>query len=109
MQMSAVTRVPSGRVRDTLLVRDHLIAVSDARRGSVSHSAGPDLVGAAAAQVRVFYTAPTLIRSLMQSGDDWVKAHDRSSLRVLGTVGEPIGEHAWNWFGAPYHCRQGQR
>ena len=51
-------------------------------------------------QVRVFYTAPTLIRSLMQSGDDWVKAHDRSSLRVLGTVGEPIGEHAWNWFGA---------
>ena len=51
-------------------------------------------------QVRVFYTAPTLIRSLMQSGDDWVKAHDRGSLRVLGTVGEPIGEHAWNWFGA---------
>ena len=49
----------------------------------------------------MFYTAPTLIRSLMQSGDDWVKAHDRGSLRVLGTVGEPIGEHAWNWFGAP--------
>ena len=48
----------------------------------------------------MFYTAPTLIRSLMQSGDGWVKAHDRGSLRVLGTVGEPIGEHAWNWFGA---------
>ena len=53
------------------------------------------------AQVRQFYTAPTLIRSLMQSGDDWVTRHDRGSLRVLGTVGEPIGEHAWNWFGAP--------
>ncbi len=54
--------------------------------------------------MRVFYTAPTLIRSLMQSGDDWVKAHDRGSLRVLGTVGEPIGEHAWNWFGARTFC-----
>ena len=52
----------------------------------------------------MFYTAPTLIRSLMQSGDDWVKAHDRGSLRVLGTVGEPIGEHAWNWFGARSLC-----
>ena len=61
-------------------------------------------VTAATTQVRVFYTAPTLIRSLMQSGDDWVKAHDRGSLRVLGTVGEPIGEHAWNWFGARQHA-----
>ena len=43
------------------------------------------------AQVRVFYTAPTLIRALMQHGDEPVKRHDRSSLRVLGTVGEPIG------------------
>lgn len=42
-------------------------------------------------QVRVFYTAPTLIRALMQHGDEPVKRHDRSSLRVLGTVGEPIG------------------
>jgi len=41
--------------------------------------------------VRVFYTAPTLIRALMQHGDEPVKRHDRSSLRVLGTVGEPIG------------------
>ena len=48
----------------------------------------------------MFYTAPTLLRSLMQTGDQWVTARDRSSLRVLGTVGEPIGEHAWNWFGA---------
>ena len=53
-----------------------------------------------APQVRQFYTAPTLLRSLMQTGDKWVQQHDRSSLRVLGTVGEPIGEHAWNWFGA---------
>lgn len=44
-----------------------------------------------ASQVRVFYTAPTLIRSLMQHGDEPVKRHDLSSLRVLGTVGEPIG------------------
>lgn len=51
-------------------------------------------------QVRVFYTAPTLLRSLMQAGDEWVTKHDRSSLRVLGTVGEPIGQNAWNWFGA---------
>ena len=42
-------------------------------------------------QVRVFYTAPTLIRALMQHGDEPVKRHDRSSLRVLATVGEPIG------------------
>lgn len=42
-------------------------------------------------QVRVFYTAPTLIRSLMLHGDEPVKRHDLSSLRVLGTVGEPIG------------------
>lgn len=42
-------------------------------------------------QVRVFYTAPTLIRALMQFGDKPVLRHDRSSLRVLGTVGEPIG------------------
>lgn len=46
----------------------------------------------------MFYTAPTLLRSLMQFGDKWVTAHDRSSLRILGTVGEPINPHAWNWF-----------
>ena len=51
--------------------------------------------------MRQFYTAPTLLRSLMQAGDQWVKQHDRGSLRVLGTLGEPIGEHAWNWLGAP--------
>jgi hypothetical protein len=49
-------------------------------------------------QVRVLYTAPTLIRSLMQFGDHWVTEHDRSSLRILGTVGEPINPHAWEWY-----------
>jgi len=49
-------------------------------------------------QVRVLYTAPTLIRSLMQHGDHFVTQHDRSSLRILGSVGEPINPHAWEWF-----------
>jgi hypothetical protein len=49
-------------------------------------------------QVRQFFTAPTLIRSLMQFGDSWVTAHDRSSLRLLGTAGEPINPHAWRWY-----------
>ncbi len=55
-------------------------------------------VCATVAQVKQFYTAPTLIRSLMRFGDDWVKKHDRSSLRVLGTVGEPINPEAWKWY-----------
>lgn len=53
---------------------------------------------AVAAQVRVLYTAPTLIRSLMQHGDHFVTQHDRSSLKILGSVGEPINPHAWEWF-----------
>ncbi len=81
-----------------------LMAVCSARPAICLSQCWTEPLLAAAAQVRVFYTAPTLIRSLMQSGDDWVKAHDRGSLRVLGTVGEPIGEHAWNWFGAPHHA-----
>jgi acetyl-CoA synthetase len=48
--------------------------------------------------VNQFYTAPTAIRALMGQGDDWVKAHDLSSLRVLGTVGEPINPEAWHWY-----------
>jgi len=48
--------------------------------------------------VRVFFTAPTLIRSLMQYGDQWVTAYDRSSLRLLGTAGEPINPHAFQWY-----------
>lgn len=50
------------------------------------------------AQVQQFYTAPTLIRSLMAAGEQHVKPHDRSSLKVLGTVGEPINPEAWRWY-----------
>ena len=49
-------------------------------------------------QVNIFYTAPTAIRALMQGGDGPVKATDRSSLRILGTVGEPINPEAWDWY-----------
>ncbi len=49
-------------------------------------------------QVNIFYGAPTALRSLMREGDDWVKATSRSSLRLLGTVGEPINPEAWEWY-----------
>ncbi|XP_058808196.1 acetyl-coenzyme A synthetase [Phymastichus coffea] len=49
-------------------------------------------------QVSQFYTAPTAIRSLMKFGDDLVKKHDLSTLKVLGSVGEPINAEAWLWF-----------
>jgi len=49
-------------------------------------------------QVKQFYTAPTALRSLMRSGDDWVKSSSRQSLKVLGTVGEPINPEAWQWY-----------
>lgn len=49
-------------------------------------------------KVNIFYTAPTAIRALMREGDSFVKAHDRSSLRLLGTVGEPINPEAWRWY-----------
>ncbi|MES9190097.1 acetate--CoA ligase [Cutibacterium acnes] len=45
-----------------------------------------------------FYTAPTAIRTLMRFGDAWVRKHDLSSLRILGSVGEPINPEAWRWF-----------
>lgn len=48
--------------------------------------------------VTQLYTAPTAIRALEAMGDDFVTAHDRSSLRVLGSVGEPIGPQAWHWY-----------
>ena len=48
--------------------------------------------------VTVFYTAPTAIRALAAQGDAFVDRYDRSSLRVLGTVGEPINPDAWNWY-----------
>jgi acetyl-CoA synthetase len=49
-------------------------------------------------QVNIFYTAPTAIRSLMGQGEDLVKKYSRSSLRILGTVGEPINPEAWEWY-----------
>ena len=49
-------------------------------------------------QVNIFYTAPTAIRSLMREGDGPVKATKRTSLRVLGSVGEPINPEAWMWY-----------
>ncbi|MEO0800267.1 MAG: acetate--CoA ligase, partial [Pseudomonadota bacterium] len=48
--------------------------------------------------VNIFYTAPTAIRALMGAGDDFVKRTDRSSLRLLGSVGEPINPEAWQWY-----------
>ncbi len=49
-------------------------------------------------KVNIFYTAPTAIRALMAAGDEWVKGRRLTSLRVLGTVGEPINEEAWRWY-----------
>src|SRR5438876_9231923 len=49
-------------------------------------------------RVSIFYTAPTAIRAFIKWGDQWPKGHDLSSLRVLGTVGEPINPEAWMWY-----------
>jgi acetyl-CoA synthetase len=49
-------------------------------------------------QVNIFYTAPTALRALMRDGDAPVKARNRKSLRLLGTVGEPINPEAWRWY-----------
>jgi len=49
-------------------------------------------------RVNIFYTAPTAIRALMRSGTGWIDRHDLSSLRVLGSVGEPINPEAWMWY-----------
>ncbi len=48
--------------------------------------------------VTILYTAPTAIRGLMRFGEDWPRGHDLSSLRLLGTVGEPINPEAWRWY-----------
>jgi acetyl-CoA synthetase len=48
--------------------------------------------------VTIFYTAPTAIRALEREGDEWVTRHSRQSLRLLGTVGEPINPDAWDWY-----------
>ena len=57
-------------------------------------------------QVNSFYTAPTALRALMGQGDEFVNRHDRGSLRVLGSVGEPINPEAWEWY---YHVVGGGR
>ncbi|MBI4688048.1 MAG: acetate--CoA ligase [Nitrospirae bacterium] len=49
-------------------------------------------------KVNIFYTAPTAIRALMKEGEKWTTMHDLSSLRLLGTVGEPINPEAWMWY-----------
>ena len=49
-------------------------------------------------KVNQFYTAPTAIRALMAEGNEWVEKYDLSSLKVLGSVGEPINEEAWIWY-----------
>ncbi len=48
--------------------------------------------------VNTLYTAPTALRALAQAGDEWVKKYDRTSLRILGTVGEPINPEVWRWY-----------
>ncbi len=55
--------------------------------------------------VEIFYAAPTALRALMREGDEWVKRTDRSTLRLLGSVGEPINPEAWEW----YHSVVGER
>ncbi|RRH78524.1 acetate--CoA ligase [Falsigemmobacter faecalis] len=58
-------------------------------------------------KVNQFYTAPTAIRSLMGLGPEWVEKYDLSSLKLLGTVGEPINPEAWNWYNT--HVGKGTR
>ena len=48
--------------------------------------------------VNIFYTAPTAIRAIAREGDEWVKRYRRDSLRILGTVGEPINPEVWKWY-----------
>src|SRR5581483_1366425 len=49
-------------------------------------------------RITILYTAPTAIRAFIKAGDEWVKKHDLSSLRLLGSVGEPINPEAWMWY-----------
>src|SRR5262249_27555110 len=49
-------------------------------------------------KVNIFYTAPTALRALMGQGDQFVKKYSRSTLRILGSVGEPINPEAWEWY-----------
>ncbi|MFC2035139.1 acetate--CoA ligase [Chloroflexota bacterium] len=49
-------------------------------------------------QVNIFYTAPTALRAIMREGDEWPNKHNMDSLRILGSVGEPINPEAWMWY-----------
>jgi acetyl-CoA synthetase len=49
-------------------------------------------------KINIFYTAPTALRALMKQGDNWINNHDLSSLRLIGTVGEPINPEVWIWY-----------
>ncbi len=49
-------------------------------------------------KVNIFYTAPTAIRAIAKEGDSWVDKHDITSIRLLGSVGEPLNPEAWNWY-----------
>ena len=49
-------------------------------------------------KVNIFYTAPTAIRAFMRLGEQWPRKHDMKSLRLLGSVGEPINPEAWMWY-----------
>jgi len=66
----------------------------------VANYPGPDRFWSMIAKhkISIFYTAPTAIRSFMKAGDDFPKKHDLSSLRILGSVGEPINPEAWKWY-----------
>ncbi|HZM17382.1 MAG TPA: acetate--CoA ligase [Candidatus Krumholzibacteria bacterium] len=48
--------------------------------------------------IQIFYTAPTALRAIAQAGDEWVQRYQRKSLRILGTVGEPINPEIWRWY-----------
>jgi acetyl-CoA synthetase len=49
-------------------------------------------------RVTIFYTSPTALRMFIRFGEDWIKKHDLSSLKILGTVGEPINPEVWEWY-----------
>ena len=73
---------------------------ADVRGRAQLSRAAPLLAGGGQAQVNIFYTAPTAIRALMRDGEGPVKKTSRKSLRILGSVGEPINPEAWLWY---YH------
>ena len=78
---------------------------ADVRRSAELSRVGPILGHYRAAQVTILYTAPTAIRAFIKWGEQYPLKHDLSSLRLLGTVGEPINPEAWMW----YHEMIGKR